>query len=143
MTNKTEKTALLVERFFFKSSKIDFSDIERYEYSESMKFENLINHEIKKAINDVVNNKISKNDEIENRIITLLIKITNLLNIFRQLFQINVNHDYCSLHFKRSITVCFRKFDKSDYNVSKSYRSITLLFTINKTLKSMLINRLI
>ena len=143
MTNKTEKTALLVERFFSKSSKIDLSNIERYEYSESMKFENLTNHEIERAINDVVNNKISENDEIEYRIIALLIKITNLLNILRQLFQISVDHDYCSLHFRRSITVCLRKFDKSDYSVSKSYRSIALLFTIKKTLKSMLINRLI
>ena len=65
------------------------------------------------------------------------------MNIFRQLFQINVDHDYCFLHFRRSITICFRKFDKNDYNVSKSYRLIIVLFIIEKTLKSMLINRLI
>ena len=87
VTNKTKKTTLLIERFFFKSSKTNLSNIKKYEYSKSMKFENLINHEIKRAINDVVNNKISKNDEIENRIITLLIKITNLWTFFDNSFK--------------------------------------------------------
>ena len=142
VTNKTRKTTLLIERFFFKFSKIDFLNIKKYEYSKSIDFKNFVNYKIESAIKNVINNKISKNDKIQNRALALLIKITKLLDIFRQFFQISIDHDYCFQHFRKSITICFRKFDKNDYNVLKSYRSITLLFIIKKTLKSILINRL-
>ena len=140
--DKIEKTTLLIKRFFLKFSKIDFSNIKKFIHFESIKFEKFIIHEIQRAINDVFNNKISKNDEIENRAIALLVEITNLLNIFKQFFQTNFDHEYCFQHFKRSITICLRKFEKNDYNIFKNYRSIVLLFIINKTLKSILINRL-
>ena len=142
MTNKTKKIVLLIERFFFTSSKTNFTNIENYEYFELVKFDKLFIHEIQHAINDVFNNKISKNDEIQNRVLTLLIKITNLLNLLKQLFQASLNQKHCFKHFKKSITVCLRKFDKDNYSIFKNYKSIVLLFIINKVLKSILINRL-
>ena len=51
-----------------------------------MKFDKLFIYKIQRAINDVFNNKNLKNNEIQNRVLTLLIKITNLLNLLKQLF---------------------------------------------------------
>ena len=46
--------------------------------------------------------------------------------------------NYCFLHFKDSITISLRKFNYFNYIIFKIYRSIVLLNTMNKILKSIM-----
>ena len=139
--DKIEKTTLLIKKFFLKFSKIDFSDISNdYFYSNSTKFEKLKNHEIIYVIKDVSKKKISNIDEINNKTFISLLLI--LISLLKQLFKTCIRTRYCSIHFRESITMIFKKFKKKSYNIAKTYRSITLLNTLSKTLKFVLINRL-
>ena len=142
VTDKAAKAALLAKRFFPKPLEADLADIEGYAYPEPVEFEKLATHDIQRAINDVSNNKAPGDDEIENRVIALLIRITNLLDMLKQLFQASLDHGYCPQRFRRPVTVCLRKLGKGDYSIPKSYRPIALLSTIGKALESILANRL-
>ena len=62
--------------------------------------------------------------------------------ILKFIFNIYMNVNYCSQHFKKSITIILRKSEKDDYTQIKTYRSIILFNTIDKVLKKIMINRI-
>lgn len=105
MIDKIEKINLLIAKFFSKFSKTNLIDMKKYEYLKKIEFNILIDHEIENAIKDVSNNKFSKNDEIINRVLILLIDSINLLLMFRKFFQTYLNNYYCFEHFKTLITM--------------------------------------
>ena len=142
VTDKAAKAALLAKRFLPKPPEADLADIEGYTHPEPVEFEELTTHEIQRAINDVSNNKAPGDDEIENRAIALLIRITKLLDMVKQLFQTSFDQGYCPQHFRRSVTVCLRKPGRGDYSIPKNYRPIALLSTMGKALESIVANRL-
>ena len=137
---KSQKIALLVEFFFSKSSDANLSNIDNYQYLDPIRFEELKNHELMNAIKNVLKEKASDDDEINNK--TLIALLSKLIPILKKMFQACLKTKHCSSHFRRSVTMILKKFKKKSYNILKIYRFITLLNTINKTLKSILINRL-
>ena len=60
---------------FFFSTKISLHDMKNFIYFESINFFKIIEHEIKKTIAKFVLNKISKKNDISNRIIKLILFI--------------------------------------------------------------------
>ena len=137
---KKQKTTLLIEFFFSKLSNANLSNIQDFQYFDSIRFEKLKNHELMNIIKNVSKEKTSKDDEMNNRALVAL--LLTLIFILRQLFKACLKIEYCSAHFRRSMTISFKKFEKELYSILKTYRSIALLSIIDKTLKSILTNRL-
>ena len=140
ITKKSQKIALLVEFFFSKSSNANLSNIDSYQYLDSVRFEELKDHELMNVIKNVSKEKASNDDEINNK--TLIALLSKLISILKQIFQICLRTRHCSSHFRRSITVILRKSEKEFYSILKTYKLIALLNIINKTLESILANRL-
>ena len=57
------------------------------------------------------------------------------------IFQTCIGVDYHSKVFRIAKMIILKKIEKSDYTFFKSYRSITFLNTMNKILKSIMINK--
>ena len=109
-------------------------------YFENINFPEITEHEIEKTIAKFVSNKISKKDDISNRIIKLILFI--IMSMLKWIFNKNLDLKYCSLQFKNSITISLRKNVKFDYIIFKAYRSIALLNIMSKTMKSVMIIKL-
>ena len=60
----------------------------------------------------------------------------------RSLFERCLRDEMQSAHFKRVATILLRKSNNKDYTNSKSYKSIALLNTLSKTLKSIISERI-
>ena len=60
----------------------------------------------------------------------------------RSLFERCFRDEIQSTYFKRVATILLRKSNNKDYTNSKSYRSIVLLNTLSKTLKSIILERI-
>ena len=58
------------------------------------------------------------------------------------IFQICINVEYHSKLFREAKIIVLKKMKKSDYTFFKVYRSIALLNTMNKILKSIMINKI-
>ena len=138
---KSQKITLLIEFFFSKSSNANFSNIDNYQYFSSVRFEELKNHELINAIKNVSKEKASNDDEINNKVLIAL--LSKLISILKQMFQICFRTKHCSSHFRQSITMTLRKFEKEFYNILKTYKLIALFNIIDKTFESILINRLV
>ncbi len=80
-----------------------------------------------------------KND-IFNRIIKLA--FSHVMFVVKWIFNQSLRLKYCFKHFKEFITMFFRKINKSDYVVFKTYRFIALLNILNKLMKSIMTTRL-
>ena len=59
------------------------------------------------------------------------------------IFQTCIEIDYYSRFFRITKTIILKKIEKNDQIFFKSYRSIVLLNTMNKILKSIIINKII
>ena len=94
------------------------------------------------AIQNVFNDKFSKNDEIVNKIIVLLFKKIKLTSMLRKFFQMCLNNEYCFEYFRRLMTMFLKKLNKSNYNDSKTYRSIVLFCIIENFFESIMTNKL-
>ena len=83
---------------------------------------------------------ISENDDIINRVL----KWSNDIITFhlQRIFNVSLNQEYCSKHFRKSITIALRKSQKKFYSLVSSYRSIVLLNIISKIMKFILIRRI-
>ena len=140
--DKIVKISLLISFFFSKSFTTYFSNIKNFEYSTKIKFNELIDHEIRNVITNVSSNKFLENDEIINKILKFMLDIIFLFSILRKLFQTSLNNQYCSKHFKKSITIFLKKLDKNTYNIFKIYKSIILLNIIDKIFELIITNKL-
>ena len=85
-------------------------------------------------------NKTSKHDDIINKVLKWINDI--ITSHLQRIFNVNLKMNYCSKHFKKSITIAMRKSQKKIYSFAFSYRSIVLLNTINKIMKFILIKRI-
>ena len=85
-------------------------------------------------------NKTSKHDDIINRILKWINDI--ITSHLQRIFNVSLKMNYCSKQFRKSITITMRKSQKKIYSFAFSYRSITLLNTISKIMKFILIRRI-
>ncbi len=136
------KTRLLIEFFFFDTINANLSDISTYNYSNAVnEMSELINeNEIRRAIKRCKSNNASRSNDISNRVLKMLVNklISHLLN----LFQICVELSYHSLCFKKTHIIALKKSKKKNYINVKTYKSIVLLNILDKTLKSIIAQRI-
>jgi hypothetical protein len=62
--------------------------------------------------------------------------------VVKWIFNQSLRLEYCFMHFKKFITMFFRKINKSNYFIFKIYKLIVLLNIINKLMKSIMTTRL-
>ncbi len=67
---------------------------------------------------------------------------TKLMFLLINLLRVCVELNYHSFCFKVAHIIIFKKFNKKDYFDVKTYKFITLLNTLNKILKSIIIRRI-
>jgi hypothetical protein len=103
-------------------------------------FELIDENEIKKTIKQCKLNNASKSNDISNRVLKVLVNklISHLLNMFRVCVELN----YHSLCFKKTHIIALKKSKKKNYTNIKIYKSIVLLNTFDKTLKSIIAQRI-
>jgi predicted RNA binding protein with dsRBD fold (UPF0201 family) len=136
------KTKLLIELFFFDTINANLSDISTYNYSNAVNemFELINENEIKKAIKRCKSDNASRSNDISNRVLKIL--VNKLISHFRNLFQVCVELSYHSLCFRKTHIIALKKSKKKNYTNVKTYRSIVLLNTFDKTLKSIIAQRI-
>ena len=116
-------------------------NINNFTYAKSLKLTKIINKEkVNKTIAKLKTNKASKTNQIFNRMLkTLRETMTKKLTF---IFQICINVDYHSKSFREAKIIVLKKMKKSDYTFFKVYKLIALLNTMNKILKSIIINKI-
>jgi hypothetical protein len=72
----------------------------------------------------------------------LKLALSHAMPVVKWIFNQSLRLEYCLKHFREFITMFLRKINKSDYFVLKAYRSIALLNTLNKLMKSIMTIRL-
>jgi hypothetical protein len=123
--------------FFSSSSSTNLRDIIEFFYSTILECLIIITkEEVLQAVRRLALDKISSSNEIFNKLIkTSLETLTKLLT---SLFQIYIEHAYYFKAFKTINTITLKKSNKSDYITFKTYRSIVLLNTLRKVIKSIM-----
>jgi hypothetical protein len=117
---------------------MDLSNANDYKYSLLFKCPEIIISKIEKAICKALPNKAPDIDGISNR--TLQQTLHFLLPSLHKLYNTCLNQDYCSAHFKKSITIILQKPKKNDYSQPKIYKPIALFNTMNKAFKTIMAN---
>ena len=141
VTTTKKKTKLLFKTHFSSFLIIILNDIVNFNYVNLIfDDESLTNKEIKRTIKKTISNKTSNFNDISNRIIRNAIRITN--EQIHLLFERCLRDKMQSIYFKRVATILFRKSNNKDYTNFKSYKSIALLNTLSKTLKSIISERI-
>ena len=132
-----KKIEVLKNVFFLSSSFADMRDIANFSYSVSKECLMIITEiEIKQTINRFKIDKTSSLDKISNRILKTCFE--TLIVILTSLFQTCVTLSYHSRVFRVTHIITFKKSKKVDYTIAIVYRSIALLNTLNKMLKSII-----
>ena len=141
VTTIKKKAKLLFKIHFSSSLTMILNDIVDFNYVNLiLDDKSLTSREIRRAIEKTISNKTSNLNDISNRVIRNTMRITN--EQIRSLFERCFRDDVQSVHFKRVATILLRKSNNKDYTNFKSYKSITLLNTLSKTLKSIVSKRI-
>jgi hypothetical protein len=99
-------------------------------------------NEIKQIITLCKSNNVFEFDDISNRILKKKFWCTKLMLSLISLFRVYVELNYYSRCFRIAHIIVFKKLNKKDYFDVKTYKFITLLNTLNKALKSIIIRRI-
>ena len=135
VTTTKKKTKLLFKNHFSSSFTMILNDIINFDYVNLiLDDESLTSKEMRRVIKKTISNKTSNLNDISNKMICSAMKIIN--EQIRSLFERYLRDEMQSTHFKRIATILLRKLNNKDYTNFKSYRSIALLNTLSKTLKS-------
>ena len=141
VTTTKKKAKLLFKIHFSSSLTMILNDIVDFNYVNLiLDDESLTSREIKRVIKKTISNKTSSLNNISNRVIRNAMKIID--EQIRSLFERCLRDDVQFAHFKRAATILLRKSSNRDYTNLKSYKSIILLNTLNKTLKSIVSKRI-
>ena len=132
-----EKIEVFKNVFFLSSLFVDLRDIANFSYSISKEYLMIITKiEIKQTINRFKIDKTSSLNEISNRILKTCFETLIIMLIL--LFQTCVTLSYHSRIFRVTHIITLKKSRKVDYTIANVYRSITLLNTLSKMLKSII-----
>ena len=141
VTTTKEKTKLLFKTHFSSSLTMILNDIIDFDYVNLILDDELLtNKKMRRAIKKMISNKTLNLNDILNKIIRSAMKIID--DQIRSLFERCFRNKVQSIHFKRVATILLRKSNNKDYTNFKSYKSITLLNTLSKTLKSIISKRI-
>ncbi len=136
------KTKMLHKHFFSNTTKTNLSDLQNFIYRSAVAEtkSRIQKNEIKQIIKRCKSNNVLKLDDISNKILQIL--CTELMLSLMSLFRVCVELSYHSDCFKMTHIIILKKLNKKNYFDVKIYRLITLLNTLNKTLKSIIIRRI-
>jgi hypothetical protein len=132
-----EKINMFKNIFFSTALSTNLDDIENSFYSSTVEcLTSITESEVIMIINRIALDKTSSLDDIINRLIKTCSSV--LIKLLISLFQICITHAYHLIILKTINTITLKKTRKSDYITSKTYRSIALLNTIEKVMKSII-----
>jgi hypothetical protein len=136
------KTKMLHKHFFSDTTETNLFNLQNFIYrSVVAKTKSRIQkNEIRQVIKRCKSDSVSKLDDISNRILKIL--CTKLMLSLMNLFRICVELSYHSRCFKMTHIITLKKLNKKDYFDVKTYKFITLLNTLSKILKSIIIRRI-
>ena len=130
-----------LRREFFLLLNVDLNDIHNFIYVDSLTLiKNIKKIKINKAIIKLKADKTSKTNQIFNRMLKMLRKTMTKKLTF--IFQACIDVEYYSKSFRKTKITVIKKVEKNDYIIFKVYRLIALLNTMNKMLKSIMINKI-
>jgi hypothetical protein len=100
----------------------------------------IMKNEIRQAIKWCKSNNASRSNDIFNRILKILVNklMTHLMSLFRVCVALNY-HSRC---FREIHIIILKKSRKKNYTDVKTYKSIALLNTLDKVLKSVIARRI-
>ena len=136
-----KKIQMFKNSFFFFVLNVDLSDINNFTYAKSLTLTKSINkNAMNNAIAKLKADKASETNQIFNRMLKMLRE--TMTERLISIYQACIDVEYHSKLFREAKTIMLKKVEKSDYIFFKVYRSITLLNTINKMLKLIMINKI-
>jgi uncharacterized membrane-anchored protein len=135
-TNFEFKTEFLSNLFFSDTIEIDLIDISNFSYfNVVLKSSFLITKdEIRQAIKRCKLNNASESDDILNLILKIF--VDKLMSHLMSLFRVCATLSYHSRCFREIHIIALKKSRKKNYTNVKTYKSIALLNTLDKVLKS-------
>jgi hypothetical protein len=133
---------MLFIQFFLSTEQTNLSDTLRYRYSNvvAKTQENITEDEIFQTIKKCKSDNASKSNDISNKILKLL--TNKLMSTLLRLFRVCAKQKYHFRCFRETHIIALKKFNKNDYTNLKAYRPITLLNTLSKALKSIIVKRI-
>ena len=134
------KAEILLKVFFSFPFTVVLTDIDSYEYTQNLAVDEITLNEVTKIIAYTISNKASGEDEITNDILKII--SSTIASHLQRIFNVSIEEDYCSKHFRNSVIIALRKSDKSSYAVVSFYRSIALLNIIDKIMKLIIVRRI-
>ena len=134
------KAEILLKVFFSSPLTVVLTDIDSYEYTQNLAIDEITLNEMTKIIAYTISNKASEKDEITNGILKII--SSTIASHLQRIFNVSIEEDYCSKHFRNSVIIALRKSDKSSYAVVSFYRPITLLNIIDKIMKLIIVRRI-
>jgi hypothetical protein len=141
-TNFEFKIRFLSNLFFSNTIEIDLINMSSFHYlNVVLKSSFLImKNEIRSTIKRCKSNNASKSNDIFNRIFKIFVNklMTHLMSLFRVCVALNY-HSRC---FREIHIITLKKSKKKNYTDVKTYKSIVLLNTFDKVLKSMIARRI-
>jgi hypothetical protein len=137
-----DKIDKLFTQFFSSIEQIDLSDTLKYQYSNVVvkTHEDIIENEIRQTIRKCKLDNASRSNDISNKILKFL--INRLMSTLLRLFRVCAKQKYHFRCFRETNIIALKKSNKSNYTNLKAYKSITLLNTLNKTVKSIIVKRI-
>jgi hypothetical protein len=143
MTTNFEFQIRFLSNFFFSDTiEIDFIDMSNFNYfNVVMKSSFLITkNEIRQTIKRCKSNNASKFDDILNSILKIF--VDKLMSHLMNLFRVYAALSYHSRCFGEIHIIILKMSKKKNYTNVKTYKSIALLNTLDKVLKSMIARRI-
>ncbi len=141
-TNFEFKIRFLSNLFFSDTTEIDLIDMSNFNYFNVVLKSSLLitKDEIRQTIKRCKSNNASESDDILNRIFKIL--VDKLMSHLMNLFRVCVALSYHSRCFREIHIIILKKSRKKNYTNVKTYKSIALLNTFDKILKSMIARRI-
>ena len=134
------KVKIIFEIHFSSSSIVFMNDIEKYVYfSSTDDDETMTRRKMMKIVYKINSNKMLKINEIINKTLRQFARI--IVEQICFLFDKCIKENIQSSHFKKVFIIMLRKSNKKNYTKSSLYKSIALLNTLNKMLKSIISER--
>ncbi len=141
-TNFEFKIRFLSNLFFSNTIEIDLIDMSNFNYLNVVLKSSLFitKNEIRQTIKRCKSNNVSEFDDILNRIFKIF--VDKLMSHLMNLFRVCVALSYHSRCFREIHIIILKKSRKKNYTNVKTYKSIALLNTFDKVLKSVIARRI-
>ena len=140
-TTAEEKAEMLFQTYFPPPPTVDLTNIAGFSYPNPIEDgKPLRSREVRKAIKKTAPDKAPGPNGQPNRMIRQTAKLA--CEQIRSLFKRCLREGLQPAHFKRTATVLLRKPGNRDYTNPRSYRPIALLDTLEKTLESIVSDRI-